>query len=163
MQVETIVSSKEFKKRFPVRHRKNIAATNGEDNGMGYLNTTYENYFPSKNVYFVLSEHQDFQYPDGSYEDGTTAYSDFSGDMPIAVLEMYLEKDGSYTLASLCVAETHRGQKLFKKIVNAMVEWVISKNIASIGMTRPSEMGEKYTNKYITDVLLSNQIQWKMK
>jgi thioredoxin reductase len=31
MQVETIVSAKAFKTRPPVRHRKNIAATNGED------------------------------------------------------------------------------------------------------------------------------------
>jgi GNAT superfamily N-acetyltransferase len=151
-----ILTSDQLTAKFQVFAHPNMASKD-----MNYFRQDMRSWFHNpKHVYFVISEHMEFRYPDGEYEDGTQAYSDFCGDFPIAVLKLYAEDDGFFTLSYIQVANQYQGKKLSKTLIQMMVEWLLQKKINLIQRTFPSSIGEQRCFNNITTILKENGIAY---
>lgn len=130
-------------------------------NDMNFFRQDMRNgYHNPEHVYFVISEHMEFRYSYGENFDGSKAYSDFCGDFPIAVLKLYSEDAGFYTLSYIQVANQYQGIKLSKILLQMLIDFLNKNKINLIQRTFPSSIGEKRCLNNITKILNENNIAY---
>lgn len=156
-----------FKEMFPVSHQRKHADSYGQDcfNDMVYLRGMYRGGYTRDKLsdgttYLVYYENQSFEYPAGEYEDGTQAYSTYTGPMPIGVLKL-AERDDGIVLCYVTVSIFHRNTGIATKLIGKLDEWLSDNKVTKLLRTGPSEMGLLYTAEKISDMLTSNNITFE--
>lgn len=166
MNYVEIHGDSEFIKMFPMSHRRMNACLDVSDmvfaRDMIYLQRMYRMHFSESNntCYLVFYEDVTFEYPYGKYEDGTQAYSTYSGPMPVGVLKI-ATRDSGIVLCFITVAMAHRRTGVANKLIAKLAEWLHKNNVTHLMRTEPSEMGFMYTMEKISKMLEMNNITFE--
>ena len=166
MNYVEIHGDSDFTKMFPISHRRMNACRDVSDLDFAHdmldLQRMYRMEFSkSENTcYLVFYEDVSFEYPDGQYEDGTQAYSTYTGPMPVGVLKL-AKRDSGIVLAYVTVAIAHRQTGVATKLIDKLVEWLHKNDVKHLMRTEPSEMGFMYTMGKISKMLEINNITFE--
>lgn len=119
----------------------------------GYFYSDLMNWYDRANAYICAEEYAEYEFPDGQYQNGHTAYSDFAGMVPVSCICLYLQEDDTYSLSFIETNTKYIDKGYSKIVIAAMIKWLKDNNITKLHRTNATDDGEKYTFNNITNAL----------